>query len=111
MNTQSKVLETTANIRNCATSFAHAAAQAVGGTRTLKTSLATLRVAGSEFNKVARLHVSRFMKENSAIARAAGKDVGELARSTFSQLVKVPAAPMRKARKTAAPRKRAAKAG
>jgi len=117
MTFQQKVFESTADFRARATTLAGnaieiararatRAAQQVG---VLKSSLATLAVAGSEFNKVARLHVSRFVKENSAIALAAGKDVGLLARATFAQLTEKPVASKRKSRKTVA-RKRVAKA-
>ena len=96
MNFQSKVFETTADLR----------ALAVERVSTLKGSLAALQVAGREFNRVARRHVSKFVKQNTAIAREAGKDVSALARATYSQLATREAAITRKPRKPAA-RKRA----
>jgi hypothetical protein len=100
MNFQEKVFESTADLR----------ARAAKRVELLKGSFATLKVAGSEFNKVALRHVSRFVKENSAIATEAGKDVGALARATFAQLASKPAAPARKARKPAVRKRAAAKA-
>jgi hypothetical protein len=100
MNFQEKVFETTADFR----------AQAAKRVETLKGSFAALKVAGAEFNKVARRHVSRFVKENSAIATEAGKDVSALARATYARLASKPAAPARKTRKPAARKRAAAKA-
>ena len=93
MNFQEKVFETTADFR----------AQAAKRVETLKGSLAALKVAGVEFNKVARRHVTRCVKENSVIAAEAGKEVSALARATYAQLANKPAAPARKARKTRKP--------
>lgn len=115
MNFQDKVIESTADFRARAATLAGSAvaaararadlaAQRVGS---LKGSLAALQVAGREFNKVARRHVSRFVKENSVIALEAGKEVGALARATYSKLAKQDVAPARKARKTTSTRKRA----
>ena len=117
MNFQDKVIETTADFRARAAALTQAAlvtvrAQAdaaTGKVAQLKTSLSALQLAGREFNKVARRHVSRFVKQNSSIAREAGKEVSALARTTYQQLSKREAAPARKPRKTAA-RKRTAKA-
>lgn len=100
MNFQEKVFETTADFR----------AIAAKRMETLKGSLAALKVAGNEFNKVARRHASRFVKENSAIAVEAGKEVGALARATYAQLAKKPATATRKARKPAARKRATAKA-
>ena len=100
MNFQEKVFETTAEFR----------AQAARRVETLKGSLAALKSAGTELNKVARRHVSRFVKENSAIAVEAGKEVGALARATYAQLANKPAATIRKARKPTARKRTTAKA-
>jgi hypothetical protein len=100
MNFQEKVFESTADFR----------ARTAKGVQILKTSLSALQVAGRELNKVARRHVSRFVKENLGVAIEAGKDVRALARSTYAQLAGVEVKPVRKARKAASPRKRAAKA-
>ena len=117
MNFQDKVFESTADFRARAASLTQAAFatartranQAAGRVAKLKPALAALQVAGREFNKVARRHVSRLVKQNSTIARDAGKDVSALARSTYLQLSKREAAPARKPRKTAARKRAAAK--
>ena len=117
MNFQSKVFETTADLRARAAALANVAVvtartranQAAERVGTLKGSLAALQLAGRDFNKVARRHVSKFVKQNTAIAREAGKDVSALARSTYSQLATRETVVTRKPRKAAA-RKRAAKA-
>jgi hypothetical protein len=100
MNFQEKVAETTADFR----------AKAAKRVETLKGSLAALKVAGTELNKVARRHVSRFVKENSAIATEAGKEVGALARATYAQLANKPSVTPRKTRKPAARKRATAKA-
>lgn len=100
MNFQDKVFESTADLR----------ARTAKRLHILKTSLGALKVAGREFNKVARRHVSRFVKENSVLAIEAGQDVRALARSTYAQISGVEVKPARKVRKAASPRKRATKA-
>ena len=110
MNFQSKVFETTTDLRARAAALANVAmvtartraTQAAERVGTLKGSLAALQMAGRELNKVARRHVSKFVKQNTAIAREAGKDVSALARSTYSQLAARDAVPARKPRKPAA---------
>lgn len=114
MNFQDKVFESAADFRARAialtqTTLAGArsrATQAAGSVAQLKTSLAALRVAGRELNKVASRHVARFVKQNSSLAREAGKEVSALARSTYRQLSKREAT-AGKSRKTVT-RKRAA---
>ena len=113
MNFQEKLLETTADLRARAFSFANAAlprarSRLSARVNVLKHSLATLSVAGRELNKVARVHTARFVKENSAIATKASRDVSALARSAYATLTKVEAAPKAKARQPRAARKRAA---
>jgi hypothetical protein len=113
MNFQERLIEASSELRARATAFTAAALDVararadVAAKRVdlLKSSFATLSVAGRELNKVAQRHTSRFVKENSALAVAAGKDVGALARSTYATLSgrKVSA----KARKPRATRKRA----
>ena len=119
MNFQEKLLETTADLRARAMSFANAAlpqarARLAKRVVVLKQSLATLSVAGRAFNEVARAHGARFVKENSAIASKAGRDVSALARTTFATLAKGTAPKARatatKARKPRAKRARVAKA-
>ncbi len=110
MNLQEKLLETTADLRSRALSFANAAlprarARLTARVGVLKQSLATLSVAGRELNKVARVHTARFVKENAAIATKASRDVSALARTTYATLTKAEAAA--KARKPRATRKRA----
>ena len=115
MNFQEKLFETTADLRaragalaNEALATARARAEiAAKRVVVLKSSLATLTVAGRELNKVARRHAARFLKENSTIAVDAGKDVSALARSTYATLSKRAAAAPRTARKAPAARKRA----
>ena len=124
MNIQDQVIESTANLRARAAAFADSAVTRARAVLTsqrvdsVKASLNALQLAGREFNKVARRHVSRFVKENSVIARDAGKEVTALARSTYSSLAKQAASPARKsarktpaAGKTTATRKRASGAG
>ena len=115
MNFQEKLIEATSELRVRASRLTTAAmdvardraGSAARRAQVLKTSLATLSVAGRELNKVAQRHGSRFMKENSALALAAGKDLGALARSTYATLAgRKPAAKVRKPR-VAATRKRA----
>jgi hypothetical protein len=116
MNFQEKVFEATADLRSRAALLTDEALKnartraglAAKRVEVLKGSLATLSLAGREFNKVARRHAARFMKKNSTLAVAAGKDVSALARMTFASLAKRPAA--KKARKPAARRRSAAKA-
>jgi hypothetical protein len=115
MKFQDQVIESTADLRARAAAFADSAVTRARAVLTsarvdsVKASLGTLQLAGREFNKVARRHVSRFVKENSVIARDAGKEVTALARSTYSSLAKQAASPARKsAGKTSAARKRAA---
>jgi hypothetical protein len=116
MNFQEKLLEATVDLRSraallageavkTARARAGVAAKRVDG---LKGTLATLTVAGREFNKVARRHAARFVKENSTIAVAAGKDVSALARTTVAALAKRPAG--KKARKTAGRKRSGSKA-
>ena len=97
MNFQEKLLETTADLRARAVSFANAAlpqarARLSRRVNVLKHSFVTLSAAGRELNKVARAHTSRFVKENSAIATKAGRDVSALARTTYVTLTKTGAA-------------------
>ena len=113
MNFQEKMIESTAELRIRAAALAtvvvatararaQVAAKRVEG---LKGSLATLTVAGREFNKVARHHAVRFVKENSSLAVDAGKDVSALARTTYATLAnRAPA--KRSTRKAPAARKR-----
>ncbi|MDF3019010.1 MAG: hypothetical protein K0Q92_313 [Steroidobacteraceae bacterium] len=115
MKFQDQVIESTADLRARAAAFADSAVTRARAVLTsarvdsVKASLDALQLAGREFNKVARRHVSRFVKENSVIARDAGKEVTALARSTYSSLAKQAASPARKsAGKTSAARKRAA---
>jgi hypothetical protein len=115
MNFQDKVVETAADFRARAAAFAAATLATAGERATLsadraaklKLALSAVRIAGREFRKVARLHVSRFVKQNSALARAAGTDVSALARSTYQQFAQDK--PARKSRKVTTARKRAAR--
>lgn len=75
----------------------------------LKTSLATLGVAGRELEKVARRHGAKFVKQNATIAQAARKDVTSLALSTFGAIAKRTPAAKVKTRKSVA-RKTASRA-
>lgn len=116
MNLQSKVIETTKDLRarvstltGTAVEVARArATETVNRAAELKGTLATLRSAGGELNKVARRHVSRLVEQNSSIVVAAGKDLSALARATYAQLANSEA-PIRKSRKPAV-RKRSRKA-
>ena len=118
MNFQEKMFETTADLRNRAATLAQVAvatarARATVAARrveTLKGSLATLTVAGRQFNKVARRHAVRFAKQNSTLAADAGKDVGALARSTFATLTQRTQPKPKARKKVAATRKRTTKA-
>lgn len=100
MNTQSKVIETVADFRA-------RTASAAKHVESLKVSLASLRLAGREFGKVARRHATRFVTENLTLARDAGKDVTALARATYSNLAKQDAG-ARATRKPAGARRRKA---
>jgi hypothetical protein len=100
MNFQEKVFETTAQLR----------ARAAQRVDMLKSSLASLQVAGRALNTVARRHGSRFVKENSAIALDAAKDVSALARATYSQFAKRDVPVARKRKSTAVRKRPAAKA-
>src|SRR4051812_39575553 len=104
MNFQDRMIEVSARLRARATSLANAAGELALNRAALTKSIATLSIAGSELNKVARRHASRFVRENSALAIAAGKDIGAIARSTYTSLsaraaTKVPARKTRSARK------------
>jgi hypothetical protein len=116
MNFQEKLFEASAVIRGRATALAASAFktarsradEAKRRVADLKGPISVLDGAGRELNKVARRHAARFLKQNSTIVTAARKDVTELARSTYASLAGRPAA--KKARRAAAPRKRATKA-
>jgi hypothetical protein len=91
MNFQEKLLETTADLRARAFSFANAAlpkarARITARVDVLKHSFETLSAARRGLKKVARVHTARFVKENSAIAAKAGRDVSALARTAYVTL-------------------------
>jgi hypothetical protein len=68
----------------------------------LKSSLATLGVAGRQLEKVARRHGATFVKQNATIANAARKEVTSLALTTFDAIAKRGAKAKTKTRKPVA---------
>jgi hypothetical protein len=114
MDFQDKIIESTQALRAQAATLGKAAlvtareraGVAVGRVEkqvgALKSSLATLGVAGRELEKVARRHGAQFVKQNATIASAARKDVTSLALSAFDAIAKKRVATVaKKARKPA----------
>jgi hypothetical protein len=116
MNFQSKVIETTTNLRAQIYALADTAmdatraraAETAQRAGSLKGTFATLRLAGGQLGKVARRHVSRLVEQNSSLVVDAGKDFSALARATYAQLARRDTVTARKPRKTTS-RKRKAK--
>jgi hypothetical protein len=115
MNLQYKVFESAAVLAERAAALANATAAKVreraikaGDKAGLSKTLAQLKVAGGELQKIAFQHGTRFVKENASIAQAAGKDLTDLTRSVYSQFAQKQK-PARQGRKPASARKRPAR--